>query len=202
MFWAIYSAVLFASFAMMVREGLWSNTIALLNIIVSGLVAFGFYAPLTIWLDEKTDGAYTYWLDFVCIWVLFTVTILVCKFITKLASGTRMRFKNPIDPVGGPLAGLIAAWVLTTFVTATLHTSPMPSDAFGGKLIHTDSEVASASALMCPDLGWLRLVERVSSANAFGSSSTAEFSAQAFVTIYENHRGKYGDGGGLKVQRR
>ena len=46
MYWAIYVIVLFAGLAMMVREGLWSNTISLVNIFVSGLVAFGFYSPL------------------------------------------------------------------------------------------------------------------------------------------------------------
>ncbi len=201
MFWAVYGAVLFASFAMMVREGLWSNTISLVNIVISGLVAFGFYAPLTIWLDEMTGGANTYWLDFVCIWVLFTVTMLICRLVAAMASGTRMRFKNPIDPVGGPLVGLIAAWVLAAFVTATLYTSPMPADAFGGKLLHDDSEVVSASALTSPDLGWLRFVEHMSSASAFGAPSTATFSAEAFVKIYEDHRSKYKTAGGLRVQR-
>ena len=50
---------------MMVREGLWSNAITLVNIIISGLVAFGFYSPLVIYLDEMLDGQYTYLLDFV-----------------------------------------------------------------------------------------------------------------------------------------
>ena len=50
---------------MMVREGLWSNTITLINILISGLVAFAFYSPLAIYLDEMLDGEYTYLLDFV-----------------------------------------------------------------------------------------------------------------------------------------
>jgi uncharacterized membrane protein required for colicin V production len=203
MFWTIYGAVLFASFAMMVREGLWSNTISLVNIIVSGLVAFGFYSPMVIWLDEMTDGKYTYWLDFVCIWGLFTVTMMVTRTVTRLASDTRMRFKNPIDPVGGPLVGFIAAWVLATFMAASLHTSPMPADAFGGKLVYSDSDVASAWAVTSPDLAWLRFVERVSTAPAFGSSETKQrFSAKAFVKIYEDHRAKFGNADGLAVQRR
>ena len=65
MFWAIYLIILFAGTAMMVREGLWSNAIALVNIIICGLVAFGFYQPVTIWIDEMLDGEYTYVLDFV-----------------------------------------------------------------------------------------------------------------------------------------
>jgi len=202
MFWAAYLSVLFAALAMMVREGLWSNTLSLINIIVSGLVAFGFYSPLAIWLDEMTDGQNTYWLDFVCLWVLFIVAMIITRLLTGVASRTRMRFKNPIDPVGGPLVGLIAAWVLAAFVTATLHTSPMPKDAFGGKLVHSQDDVASAFALTCPDVGWLRFVEKVSVPVSLGSDGTDRFSARGFVRIYEDHRTKFEQADGLRVKRR
>ena len=129
---------------MMVREGLWSNTILLVNIIISGLVAFGFYMPLVIYLDEMADGEHTYWLDFAVIWALYVVAMVITRALTAAASKTRMRFKNPLDPVGGPLMGLIAAWVLASFILATLHVSPLPKDAFGGKLNHADVMAASA----------------------------------------------------------
>jgi hypothetical protein len=201
MFWAIYLAVLFASVAMMVREGIWSNTLALINIIVSGLAAFGFYAPLAIMLDEQTEGQFTYLLDFLCLWIIFIVVMLICRVLTGAASRTRMRFKNPIDPVGGPIVAIIAAWILTSFVTATLHTAPMPKDAFGGKLVHSQSEVASKSALTAPDLAWLRFVQRVSTAESLGLSGTDRFSAAAFVQIYQDHREKFEKEGAVKVRR-
>lgn len=191
MYSVIYLAVWFAGSAMMVREGLWSNVISLINIIISGLVAFGFYQPITIYLDEMTDGQYTYLLDFVVIWGLFVITVLVCRAISGFASRTRMRFKHPIDPIGGPLMGELASWVLAAFVMATLHTSPMPKDAFGGGLVYTNSEVDSKFALFNPDLGWLRFVERVTKGDAFGHSGGSGFSAKAFVQIYADHREKF-----------
>src|SRR5262249_6946709 len=119
-YYVIYAIVVFAGLAMMVREGLWSNTITLVNILISGLVAFGFYSPLVVYLDEDvTSGQHTYWLDFAIIWALFTVTMLVCRTLTAQLSKTRMRFKHPIDPVGGPIVGLLAAWVLAAFTLAT-----------------------------------------------------------------------------------
>src|SRR5262245_12426159 len=115
MFWSIYLAVFFAGTAMMVREGMWSNAIALVNILISGLVAFGFYSPLVIYLDEMLKGEYTYLLDFLCIWALFVITMIVCTVMTSMASKVRMRFKNPIDPIGGPIVGALAAWLLASF---------------------------------------------------------------------------------------
>jgi len=176
---------------MTVREGLWSNAITLVNILFSGIVAFAFYSPLAIYLDELLSGEYTYLLDFVCIWVLFIVTTLVCRAVTGLASRTRMRFKNPIDPVGGPVVGLIAGWSMAAFVMATLHTAPMPKYAFSGKLVHSESEIASKSSLLAPDLGWLRFIDRVTRPDAFGRAGRDVFSPAGFVAIYADHREKF-----------
>jgi Colicin V production protein len=191
MYWAIYGIAIFAGLAMTVREGLWSNTLLLVNIIISGLVSFGFYSPLVIYLDEMSDGEHTYWLDFAVIWALYAAAMVVCRTLTAAASKTRMRFKNPIDPVGGPLIGLIAAWVFAAFTLATLHTSPMPKNAFGGKLIHDDVE--SASMFTSPDAAWLRFVEKMAHPMALGFGAKNPFGekgVQNFVNIYAERREK------------
>ena len=200
MYWAIFFIVFFAGWAMTVREGVWSNTITLINIIVSGLVAFGLYSPLVAYLDESvTDGQHTYWLDFAVLWALYAVTMLVLRTLTGAASKTRLRFKNPIDPVGGPIVGLLAAWVLAAIAMATLHVSPMPKDAFGGKLVYND--IDSASPITSPDAHWLKFVEAMSKEAAFGSGSTDGFSAKAFVKIYTDRREKFDKAPSLIVKR-
>jgi uncharacterized membrane protein required for colicin V production len=199
MYWAIYLIVLFAGLAMMVREGLWSNSLALVNIILSGLVAFAFYSPLVIYLDEMADGEHTYWLDYAVIWALFCATMVILRSLTAAASRTRMRFKNPIDPVGGPLVGLIAAWVLASFTLATLHVSPMPPDSFSGKLMYGD--VSSQSLMTAPDAAWLHFVERMSEPAALGSAATTGFSANAFLKIYQDRREKFNNAEKLIVPR-
>jgi len=197
MFWAIYGIILFAGFAMFVREGLWSNAIALVNIIICGLIAFGFYQPITVWLDEMFDGQYTYVLDFVVLWFLFSFAMVVARAVTGAASKTRMRFKNPIDPVGGPLVGFVAAWVLAAFAMATLHASPMPKDAFGGKLV-TPDQVNLAGPILSPDAAWIRFVERASASEAFGNSS---FTAKGFVEISQLKRANFDKAPSVKVPR-
>jgi hypothetical protein len=199
MYWTIYAIVMFAGLAMMVREGLWSNAIALVNIALSGLVAFGFYSPLVIYLDEASGGKHTYWLDFAVLWALYAAAMVVCRAISGALSKTRMRLKNPIDPIGGPIAGLIAAWVLASFTLATLHTAPMPTDAFSGKLLHDD--VAAASPLTSPDAAWLRFVERMSGPTALGSGATQGFGAKGFVEIYEKRRAAFEKSDSLVVDR-
>jgi uncharacterized membrane protein required for colicin V production len=188
MFLAFYAIVIFAGLAMMVREGLWSNTITLVTIIVAGLIAFGFYSPLVVYLDESvTDGQHTYWLDFAIIWALYFLTYAILRSLTAAASKTRMRFKHPIDPIGGPLVGFIAAWVLAAFTLATLHVSPMPKDAFGGKLV-SSTDVETASMITSPDAAWLSFVEKMGTAHAFGPGGDVDFEAKTWVKFYSDRR--------------
>ena len=147
---------------MMVREGLWSNAIS-----------------LDQHLDQRAGGV---WLLFAAgdlprrdaqrtIHLSFGFRLLVaavCGDDGRLPRGDRtgvqnaMRFKYPIDPVGGPLMALLAAWVLAAFRWRRCTRRRCRKDAFGGGLFHSDSEVESKSALLAPDLGWLRFVESVS----------------------------------------
>lgn len=199
-YWIIFCVVLFATEAMSVREGLWSNTITLINIIISGIVAFAFYPPLVIYLDESvTDGQHTYWLDFAVLWALFCITMVVSRSLTAALSKTRLRFKYPIDDIGGPLVGFIAAFVLASFTMSTFHVAPLPKDIFGDKLTYTS--VDSVSTFSQPDSAWLSFFQTVSDASAFGSSSTGRFSANAFVKIYSDRRGKFDKAPSLIVKR-
>lgn len=201
MFMAFYAIIVFASLAMMVREGLWSNTLTLISIIAAGLIAFGFYSPLVVYLNEElTDGQHTYWLDYAVIWAMYGAAIILLRAMLGAASKTRMRFKHPIDPIGGPLVGLIAAWVLASFALATLHTSPMPKDAFGGGLVK-QSDIDSASAFSSPDAAWLRFVERMSAETAFGSATTQSFSAGHWVDFYSDRRAAFEKSTDLIVDR-
>jgi hypothetical protein len=191
---------MFAAIAMTVREGVWSNTITLIGIIFSGLVAFGFYSAIVVYLDEEmTSGQHTYWLDFAIIWALFCVAMIIYRLLTGALSKTKLRFKNPIDPVAGPIIGILAAWVLAAFALATLHVSPMPKDAFGGNLSYTNAD--SASMITQPDAAWLRFVETMSKPDALGTASTGKFGANGFVKIYTARREKFDKAPSFIVKR-
>ena len=98
-----------------------------------------------------------------------------------------------------------AAWVLAGFTLATLQTVPMSQDALGGGLLYSSNDVELKSAIMAPDLGWLRFVESVSGGDSLGSRDRNSFSAKAFVKIYTDHRTKFGkqysQNGGMIVRR-
>jgi uncharacterized membrane protein required for colicin V production len=204
-YWIISTIAIFAGISMTSREGLWSNTITLVNIIISGLVAFGFYSPIVVYLDESfTSGQHTYWLDFAIIWAVFCATMVILRFFTGAFSKTKLRFKNPIDPIGGPIVGFIAAWWLAAFVMATLHTAPMPKDSFN--LVRSDEEIASESSFSNPDLAWLRFFFTMTGENSLGFANTTKSgwvnnSVRIWVKVYENHRAAFEKSPSFRVKR-
>ena len=166
MYYAIIAAIWFATFAMTVQSGLWANGIVLAQIVLSGLIAFGCYQPLSVVFDEATGGEYTYLLDFIAIWLLYCLSMLVLKIADGALSKTRMRFQESVEKIGGPLVGLLAGWVMVTIVLASLHAAPLAPDVLGGALQHKRSEVETKSMFTAPDLFWLRLVGGAMSANS------------------------------------
>ena len=199
MFIAILVIVFFATFAFMVNEGIWNNAIALLQMIISGLVAFGCYQPLTVMADEATGGEYTYALDIAILWGLYFLTFAILKVLSELLSKTRMKFDGPVDAIGGPVLGLIAGYIMAGIVGASLHVSPLPKDGLGGGMKYDNKQaVESASMLTAIDIAWLKMVESASKA---GFASGAEFSASDFVLIYGDRRERFEEAEGLMVNR-
>jgi uncharacterized membrane protein required for colicin V production len=206
MFSVILLFIFFGSVAMTVREGLWSNTLTLINVLFCGLAAYGFYPPLVTWIDEMLSGKYTYVIDFAVVWALFILFMIICRALTGMASKTRLRFRHPIDPIGGPLVGFLTAIVLSGFTTSTLFMAPMPSDAFGSRIV-TASELLDnpptsgyergQMAGRFPDLAWLGFVEQMSSysglgpARSGGSGGRTAFTRKAFIAAYLTHRQKF-----------
>ena len=183
---------MFAGLAMMVREGLWSNTLTLINIIISGLVAFGFYSPLVDLSRRRSDQRPAHLL------ARFRRHLGVClRDDGHLPHTHRPRLrKRECDSstrsihVGGPLVGFIAAWVLAAFTLATLHTSPMPKDAFGDWLNHPRCRLRIAVISPRRGLAAIRR-EHVADRRPSVPQATEDFSAKAFVNIYGDHREEF-----------
>lgn len=170
LYYGILAATFFATFAMMVQLGLWSNTITTINIVLSGLIAFGSYQAVAKLLVDNIDaaGQYTYILDFICLWLVYIVAFIILqRLLTGNLSRTRMRFKHPIDVVGGPAMGLVAALLTTGLVGSALQTAPFGADVFDG--VFTDKNRTTIATN--PDLTWLQLMEMGLAPQRLGTSN-------------------------------
>jgi hypothetical protein len=119
--------VFFASVAMCVNEGLWSNTIALISVLLCGLSAILFGVPLGSYvagLAKASDE--TLWaFIFGVVWGVFAASILVFRLLAEKASGVRMKFIPQLDMIAGPLMGLLLAIMFTSFTALTLLRIPI-----------------------------------------------------------------------------
>lgn len=165
----ILLVVFFACVAMLVREGIWSNTITLLNVIVAALLATNYFEPLANWLD-KMEPSYTYLWDFVAIWAVFCGSMIVLRGVSDKLSKVRVRFKGPIDLAGGLILALWIAWVMVGFTTMTLHMAPLSENFLG----FYKTPASTTFLGMAPDRQWLGFAQSLSGGSLATSGSGEE----------------------------
>jgi len=121
----------FAGIAMTVGEGLWSNTISLLFVLISGLAGATAGVPLGILIMEQMDqaDANAWYFIFAGMWAAFVLTMLLLRIVAEKASKTRVRFLPIVDKLGGIAMGLLVAVMLTSFAAFTLWSAPIKADA-------------------------------------------------------------------------
>ncbi len=191
MFYAIAGIVFFATLAMMVQMGIWSNLITLLAIVIGGITAFGVHQPLVVMIDERTGGSYTYLLDFFVLWLVFAVVVGLIKLIAGRLSRNRVNFPDNVDNFGGAALAAFTGYVMLCFAMATFHAAPLGYDVLSSAYEYGDSPDAAESAMadkfapMAPTIAWLRLCDSVLSPEAFGG---AGFSSKIFVAEHGKHR--------------
>lgn len=122
----------FAGVAMTINEGLWSNTIALLCILISGCASVAAGVPLGVMILDQIglDAANAWYCVFAGIWGVFVLSLLVLRIVTDRASQVRVRFLPIVDKIGGILMGLFVATMLTSFAASTLLAAPIKAGAW------------------------------------------------------------------------
>jgi hypothetical protein len=178
-----------AVFASLMNQGLWSNTITLVNVITSGLVAMNYFEPVANFLDEQEPSFHYVW-DFAAIWLLFGITMVVLRAATDYMSRIKVRFFMPLDRAGGILMAVWASWVLVCFATMTLHTAPLARHFLAGSFQQQpDSKMLFG---LGPDRLWLAWVHRESQGALSRFRGVAPFDAQGdFIIRYSNRRGEF-----------
>ncbi len=181
--------VFVAVFASVMTGGLWSNTLTLVNLLLAGLIATNYFEPFADYLD-RTTPALTYVWDFVAIWVLFGIAMIVLRAATDFLSRIKVRFPIPVEKAGGILMAIWISWMAMCFTTATLHTAPLARHFLGG-----DFQPAPDSKMffgLAPDRFWLGWMHRQSSGTLSRFGGARPFDAKGdFIVRYSNRRGEF-----------
>jgi hypothetical protein len=155
----ILAVIFIAAMAMLAREGLWSNTLTLINVLAAGIFATNVYEPVSKWLLGKAPGYEFFW-DFLAIWGAFVVFYTILRLIVNFSSLVRLRFIKPVETAGGLLLAAAIGWSLVCFTTMTLHTAPLRPHFLRGDFLQADGTEMFFG--LKPDVRWLELTKQVS----------------------------------------
>ena len=116
---------------MSLASGLWGNVIMVFNVVIAALVATNYFEPVADFLDKQMPS-FTYFWDFVAIWLLFAAVCGVLRTFTDTLSKVRVRFKKPIEIGGGLFFGAAVGWIMVCLTLFSLHASPLHPAFLGG----------------------------------------------------------------------
>jgi uncharacterized membrane protein required for colicin V production len=158
------------------KEGIWNNALKLVNVVTAALLATNFWEPLATWLDGLQPG-YTYVWDFVALWGLFSLLMLLMTVATDYVSKVRVHFLGAIDRYGGAVLAVCIAWVMVCFTAMTMHTAPLPREFLFGSFQPEHRAASSWSPEMC----WLGTMQRLSEGPLRRSASEEQRKRDAYV---------------------
>jgi uncharacterized membrane protein required for colicin V production len=115
--------ILIVGYAQM-REGLFTAFCMLVNIILAGVVAFGFFEPFADKMEPSLAGGFMAGFeDFLALLILFAVTLIVLRVITNKLAPEMLAFDGNVQ-YGGALLGLVSGYLLSGFLICAMETLP------------------------------------------------------------------------------
>lgn len=108
-------------------QGAWNGLVTLINLVMATMVTTNYYEPICDALEGAGLASFTYLLDFVVLWLLFTLVFLIFRAVSDLVSPTRVKFEFPVEMGVRSFAAVWSAWLMVCFVTFTLQTAPLNS---------------------------------------------------------------------------
>lgn len=139
-------------------EGMWSNAVRLVNVLFAALLATNFWEPLSRWFEDMAP-TFTFFLDFLSLWALFCLFLLVFRALTDTISRVRVRFLKIADRIGAGFFGAWIGYVMVCFTMFTLHTAPLAERFMGGGFVPGEGNFYLGLA---PDLQWAGFVQKMS----------------------------------------
>ncbi len=135
-------------------QGLWSNAITLINMLLAMMLAFNYFEPLSVML-EGIEPTYTYLWDFLALWGLFAISLGLLRVVTRLLSRHRVAFDFWVETVGRSLLAVWIAWLFIGFICATMHTAPLGPHPLGFQPTPTSGDFLG----LAPGRYWLAFMQ-------------------------------------------
>jgi hypothetical protein len=142
--------------------------IMILNAVVAGFVAFGFYEMAVQYLVKYSPGM-AVWAPLICFLLLLVLTFAVLQAVATQISKEKLDFGERPEQIGRLLAGVVLGYLVTGYVLVAAALAPLPSAYPYARFDErTPNPARPARPLLSPD-GFV--------AGLFGTVSKGSFSA-------------------------
>ncbi|MCR4414695.1 MAG: CvpA family protein [Thermoguttaceae bacterium] len=176
--------ILIACIGFLYPEGMWSNAVRFVNVVLAALLAMNFWEPVARLAEEHIHSKLTFFWDYLALWGLFAVFMVVFQLATRRLSEVKVRFLKIADQIGSGAFALAIGYVMVCFTTLSIHLAPLGPTAFFDGF---DPEKASFVGLY-PDRHWLAFTEWMSK-GPYATSSENTFDPQhAFIPRHRDRR--------------
>ena len=130
----VFTILMFIVFAAVtafsVRDGIWTSVIRFFNVLFAALIATTYFESLAGFL-EGILPSYTYLLDYLSIWAIFSISYLLLRVLTDQASHCFVRFPGVFDRYIGLGVGFLTGFLFLSFTLFAMHTAPLQKDYWG-----------------------------------------------------------------------
>jgi hypothetical protein len=172
--------------AFVFNEGLWGAAVMFINVLLAAMLATNFYEPLADWANKNwPGGSYAYLLDFISIWLIFCVALIVLRILTDALSRHRVRFKKPVDIGGGVFFAAWIGWIMVQFIMFTMHTSPLARNFMDGAFQAEPDSVMFFG--LGPDRNWMAFMHTMSKDGSLGTGEQFDPKGE-FILKYGTRR--------------
>lgn len=171
-------------FGFLFNQGLWSNSIMLINLLVAGAIATNWWEPLTRMLVSNIPRSV--WLaDVIVLWLLFALALGVLRGFTGQLCKINVRFPKTLETVCGPAMGIVVALVFMFFFAFTVNLAPLAPKPFDGSF-DVEAPKKNMFGLMSPDRVWIRIVKTMSRGAYYNANDFDGFND--LTIVYQERR--------------
>ena len=138
------------------RDGLHTALCMLVNVVLAGIVAFGFFEPVADWLDNSMQTtSWTGYEDFIALILLFAGSLIVLRAITNRLAPDMLDFPANAQ-YGGALLGLFTGYFLAGFLLCAMETLPVHVNFMDFQ--PRDKNDSGPRSIFPPDRVWLTMM--------------------------------------------
>jgi hypothetical protein len=174
-----------------VQEGVFTAVCTLINVVLSGMIAFWAFEPLADLLEAAFVGTVAEGFeDCICLTALFLLAFGLLRLVTNSLSYTVPDYADYVNRGGALVAGVLAGYLLAGFLVVTVQTLPFPRDMeMFDTRVDPKADNAFVRSRLPPDRVWLALMRRAGD-RSFGweGHSTFDKHGNFLVRYYRYHR--------------